>query len=175
MSNAVKYFVEYGERLVEVEVLEREGDHARVRVDGREIDVDAIAVGGGELRSLLIDGESHRVSVREARDGLSVAYRGRVRDARVETERDRWIRSMRREGAAGSGPQELASDMAEIVVRLLVSEGDTVENGDPLLTIEAMKMENEIRAPSAGRVAKVHVGEKDTVLVGDKLVTLSGE
>ena len=65
--------------------------------------------------------------------------------------------------------------MAGIVVRLLVSEGDTVENGDPLLTIEAMKMENEIRAPSAGRVAKVHVGEKDTVLVGDKLVTLSGE
>jgi pyruvate carboxylase subunit B len=64
--------------------------------------------------------------------------------------------------------------MPGIVVQLLVQPGDAVEKGQPLLVLEAMKMQNEIAAPSDGSVKAVHVAEKQAVGSGEKLVTLEG-
>jgi biotin carboxyl carrier protein len=58
------------------------------------------------------------------------------------------------------------------VVRLWVAEGDTVDAGQRLLAIEAMKMENEVRAPRAGVVASIGVAVDDDVEHGDELVTV---
>jgi biotin carboxyl carrier protein len=58
------------------------------------------------------------------------------------------------------------------VVRIWVAVGDTVEAGQRLLAIEAMKMENEVRAPRAGVVASVLVAVSDSVEHGDELVTV---
>jgi pyruvate carboxylase subunit B len=58
------------------------------------------------------------------------------------------------------------------VVKVLVTEGQQVSSGDGLLVIEAMKMQNEIRASRAGRVEKVHVSEGDGVEAGFRLVRL---
>jgi oxaloacetate decarboxylase alpha subunit len=58
------------------------------------------------------------------------------------------------------------------IFEVMVKEGDSVESGDVVLLMEAMKMETEIRASSAGRVSQVMVREGDTVTAGDTLVTL---
>jgi biotin carboxyl carrier protein len=58
------------------------------------------------------------------------------------------------------------------VVRLLVNAGDEVEQGQGLVVIEAMKMQNELKSPKAGRVAKVGVGVEETVGAGDVLVVI---
>jgi oxaloacetate decarboxylase alpha subunit len=58
------------------------------------------------------------------------------------------------------------------IFKVLAKEGDTVESGDVLLVLEAMKMETEIRTSSAGTVSKIMVREGDTVSAGDTLVTL---
>ena len=62
--------------------------------------------------------------------------------------------------------------MPGIILSLLVQEGDVVSAGDAVLVLEAMKMENEIHAPRAGRVIKVHVKEGAEVRAGEKLFEL---
>ena len=63
--------------------------------------------------------------------------------------------------------------MPGVVVSLVVDEGQAVEAGQPLLILEAMKMQNEIDAPLAGIVKAVHVAEGQAVAAGEKLVTLA--
>jgi biotin carboxyl carrier protein len=58
------------------------------------------------------------------------------------------------------------------VVRLLIREGDTVDIGQGLIVVEAMKMQNEMKASRAGRVVEVCVRDGDTVTAGDTLVVL---
>jgi acetyl-CoA/propionyl-CoA carboxylase biotin carboxyl carrier protein len=73
-------------------------------------------------------------------------------------------------GAAGNGT--VSAPMQGTIVKVLVSAGDTVEVGQALLVLEAMKMENHINAETAGRVAEIRVGEGDTVGTGDVLVVI---
>jgi len=73
--------------------------------------------------------------------------------------------------AAGSG-EAVPSLLAGNVFKVLVSAGDQVAEGEPLVVIEAMKMETEISAPRAGRVSEICVAAGDAIRVGDALVML---
>ncbi len=76
------------------------------------------------------------------------------------------------EGQAASTSKAIKSSMPGKVVRLLCKEGDVVEKNQPILIIEAMKMENEIRASIAGRVTQVAVTEGKKVETGELLVKI---
>lgn len=73
-------------------------------------------------------------------------------------------------GATGSGPQRVLAPMPGKVVRVLVQPGDEVKPKQGLVVIEAMKMENELKAARAGRVRDVHVSEGQSVDAGAVLV-----
>jgi biotin carboxyl carrier protein len=73
-------------------------------------------------------------------------------------------------GAAGSGLQRVTSPMPGKVVRILVRPGDEVKARQPLAVVEAMKMENELRAARDGRVREVSVGEGQSVDAGTVLL-----
>lgn len=75
--------------------------------------------------------------------------------------------------AAPAGAQSVEAPMPGNIWKVLVKEGDQVEEGQALIILEAMKMENEISAPAAGTVAKVHVDEGASVDSGDVLVSLN--
>ncbi len=74
-----------------------------------------------------------------------------------------WLDPRQRERSEQAGSGSLAAPMPGTVTRLLVSEGQTVEPGQALLILEAMKMEHTVRASIAGTVARIHFGEGDTV------------
>lgn len=74
--------------------------------------------------------------------------------------------------AAASAVRDVKAAMPGKVVRLLAAPGDTVEAGQGLLILEAMKMQNELRSPRAGVVAALRAAEGDTVSSGQVLVTL---
>jgi biotin carboxyl carrier protein len=74
--------------------------------------------------------------------------------------------------AGGDGPQQVVAPMPGKVVRVLVSPGDVVEARQGLLVIEAMKMENELRAARAGRVMTVRVVQGQSVEAGALLVAV---
>lgn len=77
-----------------------------------------------------------------------------------------------RGGAGRTGQVKIASPMPGKVVRVLVAAGDTVEAGQGLLVVEAMKMQNEMKAPRAATVVKVNASDTATVTAGEVLMIL---
>ena len=75
--------------------------------------------------------------------------------------------------ATPAGADAMPSPMPGNILRILVNVGDTVTENQPLLILEAMKMENEIVAAKAGVVAGIHVKEGQVVNPGDALITIN--
>lgn len=80
-----------------------------------------------------------------------------------------------RQASQASGPRLQRSAMPGVIVEVRVAAGDAVERGDVLLVLEAMKMQNEIKAEGAGKVHAVHVRPGETVPAGAKLVEFVAE
>ena len=95
-----------------------------------------------------------------------------VEDADRADLRDRASRD-RTGDATGGGPLEIRAIIPGRVATVVVAAGDQVEAGQPLLVVEAMKMQNELRAPRDGVVERVAVGSGDTIEIGDALVVLA--
>jgi biotin carboxyl carrier protein len=153
-------------------VVTREGDGFAVTVDGATKHVDAARIDGSTL-SLIVDSvwpTDITVAPAAAAGHLTVHVDG-TPVAVTMNGRRRWGR--RDEGAeSGSEPQRLVAPMPGKVVRVLVSVGDAVQARQPVVVVEAMKMENELRATRAGTVAEVHVREGVSVDAGAPLVVI---
>jgi len=150
------------------------GDLLTVTVDGQVFQVDARRVGAHGL-SLVIEGEDGgRRSVDttvtpERRGGYAVALDGQTVSVVPVS------RFGRRGGDAasgGGGPQQVTAPMPGKVVRVLVSPGDAVVPKQGLVVVEAMKMENELKATRAGTVKAVCAVEGQSVEAGALLVTV---
>jgi methylmalonyl-CoA carboxyltransferase small subunit len=68
---------------------------------------------------------------------------------------------------------EIKAEISGTIVNVLVEEGERIKEGDPVLVLEAMKMENEVASPFNGVVAKIKVKEGDKVITGDSLIVIS--
>jgi pyruvate carboxylase subunit B len=162
----MRYFVTVGERRFEVEL-----GAERVLVDGRAVDVTLSGADGTPVRGLRIDAETYRlVAERGARGRWRLQVRGRSVEADVVDERTKAIRDRTGAGTPAPGPRPIVAPMPGMVIAVEVVEGDVVQAGQGIVIVEAMKMENELRAAGPGRVARVHVRrgqavEKDQVLV----------
>jgi len=155
----MRYYVKIGDRTLEVDL-----DAGRVQVDGRTVEVDLRSIDGSDTHSLLLDGASRRVLAEHAGDGRWRLHLGSRRiDAEVVDERTRTIREMTGAVAGPVGPRPLRAPMPGLVVRMEVEAGDVVEVGQGLAIVEAMKMENELRADAPARVREVHVAPGDAV------------
>jgi len=162
----MRYFVTIGERELEVEL----GAHG-IRVEGEDVAPDLVELDGSDVHSLLLGGRSHRVLA--SRDGVgawSLHLSGRHLLAEVLDERSRAIRRMAGNAETRKGPKALRAPMPGLIVKVEVGAGEVVSEGHGMVIMEAMKMENELRAEGAGTVKKVWVEpgqavEKDQVLV----------
>jgi acetyl/propionyl-CoA carboxylase alpha subunit len=121
------------------------------------------------MYSVLLDGLSYDTSVEETLTGLVVVVDGHRFEIEVRDPR-RWTRGS---GAAGAeGLQTVLAPMPGKIVRVLIAPGDAVETGQGLIVVEAMKMQNEMKAARAGRVLSVAVKEGTTVSAGQILATI---
>lgn len=102
----------------------------------------------------------------------TVTLRGRRIAVQVLTARELTLTVVERGDAAHSGPLEIKATLPGLIVAVAVAAGDKVEAGAPLVTIEAMKMQNEVRAPRPGRVAGIAVQAGETVSSGALLLRL---
>jgi biotin carboxyl carrier protein len=176
----VQYEVEVGGRRLQV-VVTRSGDGFAVSVDGHTRQVDAARIDGHTLSILVGDGlkavpytgvSSNEVSLAaNAATGHIDVHIGATPVSVMLNGRRRWGR--REEGpGGGSGPQRLAAPMPGKVVRVLVKPGDRVAARQPLVVVEAMKMENELRASREGTVAEIQVHEGMSVEAGALLLVI---
>ena len=146
----------------------------QILVNGRSVEInprnlEAVREVEPGIYSVLLEGRSFEIRTLAGPDILSVEAGGRRFNVEVRDPRNA---SRRTRAALGSGRQNICASMPGKVVRLLVREGDTVEIGQGLVVIEAMKMQNEMKASRAGRVAEVKVNDGETVGAGDTLVVL---
>ena len=96
-------------------------------------------------------------------------------EVEIEPERRAALRERARRGAGTAGhggPVEVRAIIPGRIVAVSVAPGDTVEAGQQILVVEAMKMQNELRAPREGTVDRVGVALGDTIEVGDLLVVI---
>jgi len=151
---------------VEVRGGEKEGQYTVV-VDGRPIEVD-VRDAGPHVSSLIIQGRSYEAALEKRERGYRVALGARVLEVEI-AEAAAGAAAPRR---AAGGPARIQAPMPGKLVRVLVSAGEDVGAGQGLVVMEAMKMENEIRAPRAGRVKEAPVREGQAVETGALLVLL---
>jgi len=166
----MRWVVRSGEERREVEV-ERQGDRFEVVMDGRHLPVELIRLDGAfaSLR-FLEDGRSYQITYERGSNGSwRVAVGQREFDFSVLTPAE----ATEEVGASrDGGPSRLTAPIPGKVVAVKVSPGDEVSPGQPLVVLEAMKMENELAAEQPGRVAAVHVTDGATVESGQLLVEL---
>lgn len=123
--------------------------------------------------ALVSNGErSERVLIEGSGTEWHVILRGRRIGVTVRTRREELLAQAERASRAAGGPVDVNATLPGLVVAVRAREGDEVAEGDPLLTIEAMKMQNEVRAPRAGRVVKVAVAAGQPVPTGALLLRL---
>jgi len=119
--------------------------------------------------SILIGGRSYDAHVEEAPGGLVVTVDGQRFEIAVRDPRQ-WVR--RGAGGGKEGVETVAASMPGKVVRVLVAPGDAVEQGQGIVVVEAMKMQNEMKAARAGHVLTVRVQVGAAVSAGEVLATI---
>ena len=169
----VRIHVTAGGRTRGVDV-SRNGQRFLVTLDGRQHEVDVKVING--VWAMLVGApsgpaRSYEVAFSRLAEGATTVH---VDGVPVEVS----IHRMRRPGAAAAadstagGLQRVTAPMPGKVVKLLVNPGDKVQPRQGLVVVEAMKMENELRAPAAGTVSEVRVKEGASVEAGAILVIL---
>lgn len=145
-----------------------------ISVDGARVSAHVEEVDGTPIILLNVDGTLHRLAVRrgENRGQYSIWSDGHRFEVDALDERRRAINDMSGAAAANAGPAPLLAPMPGLVVRINVAIGDQVQPGQPLVVMEAMKMENELRSTSAGVVAAIRVQPGAVVEKGAALVEL---
>jgi len=163
----MKYFVRIGEEEHEV-LLDSEGVH----LDGEDIAAQVASIDGTPVRMVSIGDEVHRVVVRPgaSRGQYTLWLDGYRFDVEALDERTRAINERSGANAKATGPAPVVAPMPGLIVRVNAAIGDAVAAGQGLVVMEAMKMENELRAQSAGKVKNILVTpgtavEKGTVLI----------
>jgi pyruvate carboxylase subunit B len=162
----VKYIVTVAGRELEVEV-----DGERVTVGGRSQAASLRPIPGTPLRQLVVDGRPTTVAVHGAGRGLwTIGFRGERWDLETVDERTRHIRSLTGGGVHQRGPGVLRAPMPGLVVRVVAEPGQRVAAGGGVVVLEAMKMENELKAAVEVVVRAVRVRPGEAVEKGQVLV-----
>lgn len=167
----MKYQAILNKETYEIDVQDKGGGLYEVKVGDELHVVDALELSHGAV-SLVVDHASYSVEFEDTAEGsVNVLVRDQVFAVEVLDER-----RLRLRGAAGGfsveGPQTIAAPMPGKVVKYLVAVGDEVAEGQGLVVVEAMKMENELSSPKSGVVKEICSTEGASVDSGTKLLVV---
>ena len=168
----MKYLVDVDGERVEVVL-----DGETATVDGTEEAVHLADVEGTPVRLVTIGGVQHRVVARrgKARGDYALWIDGWRFGIEALDERSRAIRELSAAAAGPAGPAPVVAPMPGLIVRVQVAIGDQVRAGQGIVVMEAMKMENELRAPADGIVRAIAATPGQAVEKGAKLVEFERE
>ena len=165
----MKYHVALRNRVYVIAV-----DGGAVTVDGERLESHWAAIPGTPLVHLLLGKESWTVACQQLDGGRwALGAAGERLEVEVQDDRSRQIEALTGQGRKATVGGIVKAPMPGLVVRVEVKVGQHVQAGAGLVVVEAMKMENELRAQTRGVVEQVHVKAGDRVEKGAPLVTLA--
>jgi propionyl-CoA carboxylase alpha chain len=135
--------------------------------DGAVMRVTGDWTPGDQLATMMVDGAPLILKVGKVSGGFRIRTRGADMKVHVRTPRQAELARLMPEKIAPDTSKLLLCPMPGLVVKLNVTEGDTVEEGQALCTIEAMKMENILKAEKKGTVSKINASEGDSLAVDE--------
>ena len=164
----MKYITTIDDKEYQVEII----DDTHVSVDGKIFAVDFESVKSQPVFSLLVDGKSYEAYVYQGDEHLEILVKGRLYHSQVEDERERRLRAAAGGSTVAAGIFYLKAPMPGLVISVEVEEGQEVKEGDVLLILESMKMQNELKSPKDGIVGKIQVSDGDTVEQRQKMLSV---
>lgn len=171
----MKYFAEIGNENFEFDTFFVD-DERTIQQDGKKITFDLEELGTGRY-SLIKNNKSYILHLIEIKGALYVHVLGQFFPVNVDDEREKALKELVKSSRSGPSEVKIKAPIPGLVVQISVIEGDTVQKGDALLILEAMKMENIIKSPGDFIVQKISTAEGDAVQQEQTLVQLaaSGE
>jgi acetyl/propionyl-CoA carboxylase alpha subunit len=161
------YFAGIEDREYQIEIL----SNREVLINGDLYEFDFQALRQHLSYSLLIKGESFEVNVYQENGEWEVLLRGKQYTVTVEDEREKRLREASGEAGIRLGAVSVLAPMPGLVIDIPVAEGEDIDEGDVLIVLESMKMQNELRAPRSGKISSIqtkinaNVERKQTLLV----------
>jgi pyruvate carboxylase subunit B len=149
-----------------------EGADGALTLNGRRVECETAAVGPHSVH-VVVDGVSHVVTLENMDGGrFQATIAGHVVEGSVKTPRDLLLERYGMTNGSEVMEKTVRAPMPGLVVRLLVGAGDMVEAGHGVVVLEAMKMENVLKAPSSGVVRTIHVSAGTAVSKNELLVEI---
>jgi biotin carboxyl carrier protein len=165
----VNYFVLIQDQVYSIEIID-DGEKQNILWDGKRVDLAYNLGQSNSSASLILNGRPFEVAVKQKEDAFTVyldqrEYRVGVTRGGKQADKTALIQHT-------VGQEIISAPMPGMVVDLKIAKGQSVEMGTPLLILEAMKMENELRSPVNGRVKEIHAQPGKKVEKGEKLIVL---
>ncbi len=164
--------IQIGKRTAEVNLISKDGDKVKIDIDGKIYDVDIVMFENG-TSSILYEGNSYRSEMVKSDNGRHYQVNMNYSTYQIDMldSQAKYMR-LRRQGQSEKQADRIKSPMPCKIVKVYVKPGDAIKAGDPVVTIEAMKMQSNLSVSEDCEVAAVLVNEGDSVMVEQDLVTL---
>lgn len=164
----MKYITTVNDKTYEIEIAQE----GQVLVDGVPRAIDFHRGRAYGVFSLIIDHQSYETIVEERDGTYHVLITGNLYEVSVTDERAQRLAHASGALGAGSGEILMKSPMPGLIVAVAVEEGQEVEEGQTVIILESMKMQNELKAPRAGTIGRVSVAAGNNVEQGKPLITI---
>jgi biotin carboxyl carrier protein len=155
----MKYVTSFNGKEYSIEIID---DH-HLSLDGQIMEVDFESVANQPVYSLIMGGRSYEAYVYPDESDYQVLLQGRSYSIKVEDEREKRLRAAGGSLVSESSEYHLKSPMPGMVIALPISEGQAVTKGQVLVILESMKMQNELKSPRDGTLARIRVKPGDRV------------
>ncbi len=163
--------VQIGKRIASIELVEKDGNNVKIRIDDKEYDVDIVMAENG-VCSILHNNNSYNAEVVRAQQSKKYKVNTHFSsfDVDIIDSQAKYLRTRKKE--EGSQDDKIISPMPGKVVKIMVSVGDQLKAGDTALVIEAMKMQSNYKVASDCTIKEILIQEGDAVNGDQVLIKL---
>jgi len=157
----MKIFAEIGDLTW---ILNQSESNGTLLVDenNKKIDYSFTSLGNNRF-TFILDGTSHLIHIIKENGLYHVHLEGEYFPVSVEDEKIKELKKLVKQAGEGQGKEEVLAPIPGLIGKIAVNEGDEVKQGDALIILEAMKMENEIQADRNGIIREIMIRESDSV------------
>lgn len=150
-------------------------DNNGIAIDNNKLDWDHISLSNIE-HSLIVNNKVYNVFVENvdiANKVVTLNVNGKLIDSKIQEPIDQVLKNMGIDFSKNQKKDPIKAPMPGLILKVMVEPGQSIKKGDPVLILEAMKMENVFKAPADAEVKEIHINAGQAVEKGQVLITLA--